>query len=438
MEGVIRKMRAAIGRIEADRTPAPVTAPLIRLAEPSCTPAARTGVKRKPAPLMEAFLVAKQKELQHHARVLQERLTREQNRSELLLLALKEVRGAPQQAGAPPPPSALGKLELEGRTWVQEMRPKNTSKAFRAGGAKYDAICEKLGLSEGKHRPEVLAKAMRVCFEAGQAESTINGSLVSAVSDRYRDTPWCNPANSQLVKDTKKVVAQNTPAPKKRKEMPREKFGSLLKEISRLVAEAKTLRDQLIRVRDAFALLAVYKIYTRPDGVVSLLTVDVSEQAFVIDGQNEKVLEVIVRDGKNNRGGEPHVALIAEGRDPLFSLLTWSQAYAQIEAAYRASVGWADRPRTLLYCLEGPNKGGPLAPATINRRLKQYLHLPCLAGESMKGITAYSFRVAGVSQAVRAGVDLRLVQRHGNWKSMAVLAYVAEDVGQRLEVTRAL
>ena len=404
-------------------------------------PVKPVGGKRKKVPLRESFARAQQDK---KVRVLQEQLKTEQIRVETLSQALMgayaQDSSSPARIEAGHLPAEAGSLLASMRAWIKEKRPPNTSKTYASavtGSCGYDEFCQRNGLSHVAHKPEVLVACMKEKLEQGKAQSTINNTLVSAVSDKYRYSAE-NPATSQLVKDAKRIVAQNTPAPKKRKEVPRETFAALLDEILRQTAATMVPIARLYLARDALMFLSVYKLYTRPDGAVNLDVEDVTVETIYEDDKQEEVLQAVIRDGKNNRGGEPHVALLASGIDPRFDLIRWFKMYTLLEESVRAELKLGDRPKSLFYALGGRTPGARLKPQTINKRLQRYKGNPALAGIDMDGITAYCFRTAGVSQAIRLGVNLRLVQRHGNWKSMAVLAYVNESIEQRLEVSRVL
>jgi hypothetical protein len=42
--------------------------------------------------------------------------------------------------------------------------------------------------------------------------------------------------------------------------------------------------------------------------------------------------------------------------------------------------------------------------------------------------------VGGVTAAIAAGIELRLVSRHGNWKSDTIFRYMSDDLEQKLTV----
>ena len=81
--------------------------------------------------------------------------------------------------------------------------------------------------------------------------------------------------------------------------------------------------------------------------------------------------------------------------------------------------------------------GKPLSASSVNTRFQYYRAkvqppLPAL------DFTAYGLKVEGVSRAVKQGVSMHLIKRHGNWKSDAVFEYIRDDEIAQLSVSRAL
>jgi hypothetical protein len=77
----------------------------------------------------------------------------------------------------------------------------------------------------------------------------------------------------------------------------------------------------------------------------------------------------------------------------------------------------------------------PLSAATPNRTLKNVL---ASIGVDPKPYGSHSARRGGVSAAIAKQVELRLVARHGNWKSDAIFLYVSDPLQARLSVSRAI
>jgi hypothetical protein len=77
-----------------------------------------------------------------------------------------------------------------------------------------------------------------------------------------------------------------------------------------------------------------------------------------------------------------------------------------------------------------------LSPKTVTSNFRT---LGTQAGiVNIKQYSAYSFRVAGVTEAYKAGVSLHHIKLHGNWKSNAVMRYICEDDDDRLAFSRAI
>jgi site-specific recombinase XerD len=268
--------------------------------------------------------------------------------------------------------------------------------------------------------------------QEGKAESTINNTLCAAVADHFRFSD-SHPTRSEVVSLAKRVVRQNTPPPKRRKRPPATIFRDL---VIHLFTNPGQGRAYLVKLRDYCMILQTYLVTSRPEATVRLLAEDVTKQTLGEPGELQKVRQVILRDGKTNRGGEPHVSLIDanDGGDPPRNYSWWLDLYEQVERDWRASLG-RQRPKTMFYNLTAKQFGKELSPKTITSRLRKYLKEASLDGS---GITAYSLRAMAVSDAVRKQVSMHLIQRHGNWKSAAVYRYVYDDPSEQLEVSRAL
>ena len=77
----------------------------------------------------------------------------------------------------------------------------------------------------------------------------------------------------------------------------------------------------------------------------------------------------------------------------------------------------------------------PLSARTPNHIVKNLLES---IGVDSANFGSHSARRGGVSFAVASGVEIRLIARHGNWKSDAIFMYVTETLQSRLSVSRAI
>ena len=62
----------------------------------------------------------------------------------------------------------------------------------------------------------------------------------------------------------------------------------------------------------------------------------------------------------------------------------------------------------------------------------------CLGAGFKTVLTGHSARADGATDAIRRGVDLKIVKDHGRWRSDAVFLYIQDDTAARLQVSVAL
>jgi hypothetical protein len=88
-------------------------------------------------------------------------------------------------------------------------------------------------------------------------------------------------------------------------------------------------RAYLVKLRDYCMILQTYLVTTRPEATVRVLAEDVTESTLGEPGAPQKVRQVILRDGKTNKGGEPHVCLIdaSDDGDPSRNYSWWLDMY---------------------------------------------------------------------------------------------------------------
>jgi hypothetical protein len=353
-------------------------------------------------------------------------------------------------AAIPDPPAAQqaaipetvcpAKLERELQQYVLDNRPTPTSKSYKYGLKLFTEVCEEKGFAPDTSSIGSLAACMRELLERGYSESTINNSVCSSVADVHRHTSTRSPTESRLVVDMKKIVKRKTPAPKRRKQIPRGKCIELLDHLNleaKSHARALHTRKLLMCLRDALMFLFVYKVWTRPDQAVNLKR-DACEFS---DFEGKETLMVHVFGGKNNPGRN-HTVLLCAGNSPSLNILEWLKRYQAAEELFWSEMGISERPATLFYNLQTAKSkllGGNLKPPTINSRLKAAgLRMSPPFNFPNGGMSVYGLRVAGVSRAIKSKVAMHLVKRHGNWSSDAVERYICEEDEERLKVSECL
>jgi hypothetical protein len=78
--------------------------------------------------------------------------------------------------------------------------------------------------------------------------------------------------------------------------------------------------------------------------------------------------------------------------------------------------------------------GKALLAAEPNKILKKLLRSRPDVDASLYG--SHSLRKVGCTEAARAGVEITLLKRHGNWKSDAVFTYIKNSIKERLSVSQ--
>jgi hypothetical protein len=79
-----------------------------------------------------------------------------------------------------------------------------------------------------------------------------------------------------------------------------------------------------------------------------------------------------------------------------------------------------------------------LVSRTVNHILKDLLKDAHILNVNIELLTSHSCRIGGATAAAAAGVALRLIMRHGNWKSYAVFLYIRDCMADRLSVSRSI
>jgi hypothetical protein len=329
------------------------------------------------------------------------------------------------------------------RDYARANRPTPTSKIYVYGLKLFQEVCDEKGFVPDTSSVGSLAACMRELLERGYSESTINSTVCSSVADVHRHTSTRSPTESRLITDMKKIVKRKTPAPKRRKQLPRDKLIKLLDHLymeAASHARALNTRALLMCLRDALMFLFVCKVWTRPDQAVNLERDACEFSEF----EGKETLMVHIFGGKNNPGRNHTVLLCAAGNSPSLNnvILEWLERYQAAEELFWSDIETSKRPATLLHNLQtarSPLLGNNLKASSVNSRLKAAGLLMSPPIDFTKGgMSVYGLRVAGVSRAIRSKVAMHLVKRHGNWSSNAVERYICEEDEERLRVTECL
>jgi site-specific recombinase XerD len=298
--------------------------------------------------------------------------------------------------------------------WVQDRRPVNTKRSYKGYDKQFKVWCEKNNEVYLLATPVTLARWMRELHEVRElAAGTITKSATSAVADKYRFSEHISPTASPLVSAPKKVI--NAIAPPRKRSIP-----LTAAHIGKIVESVKPTR--YLDVRNIFMVILMFAAMLRSDEVVSLRPGDVWLDTY--DG--EEVLYVFIEKSKTDQARNGHTVVLGRAKDGTVCPIFWFKMF-QI---------WANKEASALFHQKDSVKG--LAAPTAGHVLKNLLHLTNIEQVDIKLLTSHSCRIGGATAAAAAGVNMRLIMRHGNWKSFAVFLYSHDCMADRLSVSQAI
>jgi site-specific recombinase XerD len=176
-------------------------------------------------------------------------------------------------------------------------------------------------------------------------------------------------------------------------------------------------------VRNVFMVILMFSAMMRSDEVVSLRPGDVWLDTY----EGEEVLYVFIEKSKTDQARNGHTVLLGQAKNGALCPIFWFKMF-QI---------WATKTASALFHQADPKKGGLAAPSA-GKILKGLLKLAGIDEVDVNLLTSHSCRIGGATAAAAAGVNLRLIMRHGNWKSFAVFLYIRDCMQDRLSVSKAI
>lgn len=295
--------------------------------------------------------------------------------------------------------------------WIAENGVPNTDKAYGVYARQFEAFCLLHNRAFMPARPATVAMFMKGLQERGLAISTINGVAVSAINDLYKLSEFPSPTDSALVRESKRVITRTAkPAGK----------GKLPLTTDHLRDIAGVSKGSTIDIRDIFMVILMMAAFLREAELVALLMTEVWLE--IIDGC--EVLFILVLISKTDHARNGHTIVVAAAPDnPNICPVVWYKRWL------------AARNADSEFLFHSSRSAAALNSATPCGRLKLLLkriHVdPAPFG-------SHSCRKGGCTTAAQAGINVRLLMRHGNWVSDAVFLYIHNSMRERLSVSRAV
>jgi hypothetical protein len=139
------------------------------------------------------------------------------------------------------------------------------------------------------------------------------------------------------------------------------------------------------------------------------------------------VLFIFVLNSKTDQLSHGHTIVLDSGSIRDLDVLQWHTLYMRQKHLAGKSSKW-------LF----PNFSevkNHLSAATPNKVIKRCLSM---VGINPKPYGSHSARRGGATAAAKAGIEERLLRKHGYWRSDAVYCYIIESMQNRLSVSRAI
>ena len=147
-----------------------------------------------------------------------------------------------------------------------------------------------------------------------------------------------------------------------------------------------------------------------------------STDVWVESVNGEDVLFVFIEQSKTDQLRIGHTIVLSAAEDSMTCTLAW---FARVSRFRVPGAGYFFHTA----------QGTKLSEKTPNGRLKVWFERLNLPG---KDYGSHSCRRGGATAAVKAGVELRLVKRHGNWRSSCVDVYITDDIDAMLRVSQGI
>jgi integrase len=241
--------------------------------------------------------------------------------------------------------------------------------------------------------------------------STVCRNIPAAISDLYQYDSTKSPTSTPLVKQTKKIIERSTPTPSS------DRDPITIDMIKNIITKSGNGPEE---VRNIFMIILMTFGMLRQSELTQLKTGDVQLET------KPKQLSIFIRKSKTDQAADGARVYLAETGNEVCPV-KWFEKFNTVR-----------NPEALF--LFHPMGGradvkNPLSSSTPNFIVKKLLTL-IHVDPSKYG--SHSCRKGGCTTAVEAGIDLRVVARHGRWKSDSILDYVKDSAETKLSVSRAI
>ena len=306
------------------------------------------------------------------------------------------------------------------QAWARSHDIQNTVKTYSSYQKDFIKFCAELGVPHYPASDVTVADYLIYLLEERKlARGTINDVATSAIADLHRFDDDLNPQRSALVRNVNKAVVRLTDAPKEKYPL----MADTLKKIHDALDMSK-----FIDIRDYFMFLLCYKGLLRQSECSQLGPRTVWIDTIDVKGVPTLVLFIFVKKKKNDQEKYGHTIVLGADDEkwkcPLTLFTLYNNAVKRRKPNNRTGFFFREKGVQSRLC-----------NSHVNSRLKA----ACLAaGISVARFSSHCLRTGGVTAAIAAGIELRLVAKHGDWKSSAIFRYIKDNFAELLSVSKAL
>lgn len=297
--------------------------------------------------------------------------------------------------------------------FIEDKRPRNTVKSHQGYVNEFLTYSEQHGLDP--KTPTAVASFMKYCVTDRKRKlgrTTVCQTIPAAINHLFLYSMEKPPTDSTLVREMRKTIMKSTPTPTVGRRPIT--MAILQKLVGNTDKRVESIRNTFMVILMTFAML-------RESELVNLKKDDVWEE----DVEDQKVLHVFIERSKTDQAGDGQtISLTRTGTD-----------VCPVEWFHRFLVVRTTEARFLFHPLGVTDVSQPLSSTTPNFVVKRLL---LAVGVDATEYGSHSCRKGGCTMAVDSGADLRIVARHGRWKSSAIMAYVKDSVQTKLTVTKAI
>lgn len=235
--------------------------------------------------------------------------------------------------------------------------------------------------------------------------------------------------NSAMINDAMKIAKRDGKQVVKKKPLTVNMLHEMHKWYTRNAqGNTSTVLTRWVACRDLTMIILMMTCFLRESELIRLGCNEVEIKEEIIQGVKQEVLEVYVRKAKNDQAGQGHLIRVGASHSSPICPVWW------IKLLKQKSRG---APNSRLFHDYQGNGLRPVTPChivqnwveRINKTNSNRFGHPSTYG-------SHSCRIGGVTAAHAAGVNMTLIQQHGNWKSDVVYDYIQPSVNQQLKVTQ--